>query len=102
MDYNKFFDEVVPKSCMPSDYGGDLLSVEELHKQTCKELNIQNDYFLMEQQQAALETSSFSWNYHKDCLSKFASDEPQLSCKKCQELWEIDVITTIFCEKKRI
>lgn len=72
---------------MPSDYGGDLESVELLHNQSCKELILQNDYFIMEQQQAALEIGSFSWNYHKDCLNKIASEEPKLSCKKCQKLW---------------
>lgn len=92
MDYNKFFDEVVPRSCMPSDFGGDLASVEELHKKTCKELYLQNNYFLTEQYQAALEIGSFSWNYHSECLKKFASDEPQMSCKKCQDLWTKDAM----------
>lgn len=88
VDYNKFFDEVVPRSCMPSDFGGDLESIEELHKQTCIELNNQNYYFLMEELQASLEIGGFSWNYHKDCLKKISSDELQVSCKNCQELWE--------------
>ena len=88
MDYNKFFDEFVPRSCMPSDFGGDLKSIEELHKQTCIELNLQNHYFLMEQLQAALGTGCFSWNFHKDCLKKISSDETKLSCNNCQELWK--------------
>lgn len=92
MDYNTFFDEVVPRSCMPSDFGGDLTSVEELHKQTCKELYLQNNYFLTEQCQAALEKGCLSWNYHRECLKKFASDEPELSCKKCQHLWTKDAM----------
>lgn len=54
MDYEKFYRECVPKSHLPSDFGGDLESVEELHKQHRESLMELRDYFMMEEQQANL------------------------------------------------
>lgn len=55
MDYEKFYENFVPKSHLPSDYGGDLESLEELHKKSCKKITGLKDYFLFEEQQAKLE-----------------------------------------------
>jgi hypothetical protein len=55
MDYEKFYEEHIPKSCLPSDYGGDLDSIEELHKKHKELLMSQNEYFLLEEKQMNLE-----------------------------------------------
>lgn len=54
MDYEKFYAEHIPKSCLPSDFGGDLESVEELHEKHCAELMGLRNYFIAEEQQAEL------------------------------------------------
>jgi hypothetical protein len=54
MDYEKFYNKYIPKSCLPSDFGGDLESVEELHKKHCEEFTRLRPYFIAEEQQAAL------------------------------------------------
>lgn len=53
MDFEKFYAEHIPKSCLPSDFGGDLESVAELHKKHCTELVGLRNYFIAEEQQAA-------------------------------------------------
>lgn len=54
MDYEKFYSECVPKSHLPSDFGGDLESVEVLHNKHRESLMELRDYFMMEEQQANL------------------------------------------------
>lgn len=54
MDFEKFYTEHIPKSSLPSDYGGDLESIAELHDKHCTELKILRNFFLAEEQQAAL------------------------------------------------
>lgn len=54
MDYEKFYRDYIPKSCLPSDYGGDLESIDELHEKHCKEFVRLRDYYIAEEQQAAL------------------------------------------------
>jgi len=49
-----FYEEHIPKSSLPSDFGGDLESVAELHEKHCKELMRLRNYFIAEEQQAAL------------------------------------------------
>lgn len=51
MDYEKFYKECIPKSHLPSDFGGDLESVEVLHKQHREMLMELRDYFISEEQQ---------------------------------------------------
>lgn len=50
MDYEKFYSECIPKSCMPSDYGGDLESVEVLHKKNQESLVQMQEYFSFDEQ----------------------------------------------------
>ena len=45
----------MPKSCLPSDYGGDLPSIAELHQEHIKEFEKLNEYFLAEEKQRAEE-----------------------------------------------
>lgn len=49
MDYEKFYEECIPKSHLPSDFGGDLGSVKELHDKHRKDLMELRDYFMMEE-----------------------------------------------------
>ena len=55
MDYEKFYKEHIPRSHLPSDYGGSLASVDELHKKSCQKLMDLKDYFIFEEQQANFE-----------------------------------------------
>lgn len=54
MDYEKFYSKYIPKSCLPSDFGGELESVTELHEKHCKEFMRLKSYFVAEEQQVAL------------------------------------------------
>lgn len=54
MDMEKFYKEHVPKSSLPSDFGGDLPSVKELHEKHCKEFIRLRPFFLAEEKQATL------------------------------------------------
>lgn len=45
MDYEKFHEDFIPKSCLPMDYGGDLQSVEDLHSIHSNELFRLREYF---------------------------------------------------------
>lgn len=60
IDYEKFYKEHIPKSHLPSDFGGDLPSVAELHKKHREELMTLRDYFLMEDRQRTSEFDEFS------------------------------------------
>ncbi|XP_066260089.1 alpha-tocopherol transfer protein-like isoform X2 [Euwallacea similis] len=40
---------IVPKKCWPADYGGDLLSVEELHKKTIQLYDQKQDFWALEE-----------------------------------------------------
>lgn len=50
-DMSKFHKEVIPKSCLPSDFQGDLPSVDELHEMNTKKLEEMRPYFDAEQKQ---------------------------------------------------
>ena len=54
MDYEKFYEECVPRSCLPSDYGGDLASVSELHEKTCNAMNRLSEYYKLEERASIL------------------------------------------------
>ena len=66
MDYEKFYEECIPKSCLPSDYGGDLASVAELHEKTWKEINEISEYFKLEERASNLEFGVYDWNESLD------------------------------------
>lgn len=55
MDYEEFYRDHIPKVCLPSDYGGELESVAELHQKHKKLLQEMNDYFILEEKQSNLE-----------------------------------------------
>lgn len=54
MNMEKFYKDCIPKSCLPSDFGGDLESVEVLHQKHCQEFKRLQPYFNWEERQAAL------------------------------------------------
>lgn len=47
-NYEDFFEKYIPRSHMPSDYGGDLESCEELHEKNRELLMEMRDYFINE------------------------------------------------------
>lgn len=53
-DYSDFFEKYIPKSHMPSEYGGDLGSCDELHEQNRTRMMNMRKYFLSEEEQMNL------------------------------------------------
>lgn len=51
LDFNEFYEKHLPKSCLPSDFGGDLASVDELHKESILDIMKHREYFLAEELQ---------------------------------------------------
>lgn len=49
MDYEKFYEDFIPKACLPNDYGGDLDTIEVLHQKQCKVLQEANELFYFEE-----------------------------------------------------
>ena len=68
MDYEKFYKDYIPKSCLPSDFGGDLESVEVLHQKHCKEFQRLQPYFKWEEEQASLNLDIFEANKSLDLI----------------------------------
>jgi len=52
LDYELFFEEFIPRACMPSDYGGTMGSVQDLHEQHCREFIRLRDYFNADEAEA--------------------------------------------------
>lgn len=51
----KFHDEHVPRSCLPSEFGGVCGTMEDLQQQMYHEFSEMREYFSVEEKQAALE-----------------------------------------------
>jgi hypothetical protein len=51
MNWEEFYKNHVPKSHLPSDYGGDLPSIQELHESNHKFLQQFKSYFDAEERQ---------------------------------------------------
>jgi hypothetical protein len=45
INWEKFYEDCIPKSHLPSNYGGDLESVEVLHEKTCQKIIELAEYF---------------------------------------------------------
>lgn len=54
MDWEEFYENQVPKSSLPSDYGGELDSIAVMHKQNCSSLVKWKGYFEAESAQTFL------------------------------------------------
>lgn len=59
MDYEKFYQECIPQSHLPSDFGGSLESVEVLHQRHRESLMELRDYFMMEEDQSNLKFDQY-------------------------------------------
>lgn len=62
IDYEKFYEECLPKSCLPSDYGGELDSIDQLHKQHRQSLLEMREVFLLEERMFNLEFEGYDFN----------------------------------------
>ncbi|XP_059619779.1 alpha-tocopherol transfer protein-like [Phlebotomus argentipes] len=49
MDWEEFYEKHIPKSCLPSDFGGDCPSVAEMHEAFKKEVMDLRDYFVSDE-----------------------------------------------------
>lgn len=54
-DMEKIYAERIPRSSLPSDYGGSSKSIQELHKELYEELLDSREFYLFEEKQARLE-----------------------------------------------
>lgn len=71
MDYEKFYEEHIPKSCLPSDFGGELESVADLHEKHTKELMRLRNYFVAEEKQANLQfDANEKLNLHSELINE--------------------------------
>lgn len=59
IDFEQFYKEHIPKSNLPSDYGGDLESIEELHNKQREDFFKMRDYFLAEEKQKDFEYDEY-------------------------------------------
>jgi hypothetical protein len=59
MDYEKFYEEHVPRSHLPQEYGGLLGTVEELHQKTTAKLLQLKEYFMLEEKQVNFEFEEY-------------------------------------------
>lgn len=64
MNYEKFYEEWIPKCCLPSDYGGELESIDELHNKHRKTILKMRDYFLLEERVFNLELEDYDFSYN--------------------------------------
>lgn len=55
VDLDEFHAKFIPRTSLPSDFGGVCDSVEVLHEKMCKEFLEMRDFFIDEEKQAALE-----------------------------------------------
>ena len=54
MNFRPFHNSYVPKSCLPSDYDGNLESVRKLHIKTCNEFERLREFFIYDEKQSDL------------------------------------------------
>jgi hypothetical protein len=50
INWEEFYEKHIPKSCLPSDYGGDLESIEVLNQKNLEELKNLSDYYQVEEE----------------------------------------------------
>ncbi|CAG9805867.1 unnamed protein product [Chironomus riparius] len=66
MDYEKFYENEIPKSHLPKEYGGTLGTLDELQAETTKKLMDLRDYFILEEKQRELEFEDYIRKHPKD------------------------------------
>lgn len=62
MDYEKFYKEHVPRSSLPSEYGGDLKSCLELHQKHRSSLMKLREYFIIEERVMNFELEEYDFD----------------------------------------
>lgn len=55
MDKEKFYEDVISLDNLPSDFGGGLDSVADLHSIHCKEFFRMRDFFILEKRQRSID-----------------------------------------------
>lgn len=70
MDYEKFYKKYIPKSCLPSDYGGDLESIKDLHNKQRESLMNMRDYFLLHERMMNFEFEEYDFDGHRDEVTR--------------------------------
>lgn len=50
IDWEGFYANHIPRSCLPSDYGGDLESIEVLSKRNLEKLKDLQDYYEIDEE----------------------------------------------------
>lgn len=53
-NYETFHKDFVPRSCLPSDLGGDLPTAEKMHEEHIKEFARLRNYFIEDEKEAKL------------------------------------------------
>ena len=66
MDYEKFYTEWIPKSCLPSEYGGDLESLDEFHDKHRKSMLKMREYFLLVERLLNFEFEDCDFDGHSE------------------------------------
>lgn len=74
---DNFFRNHIPRSHMPSDYGGDLESCSVLNDETAKKLNEMREYFLFEENQMNLKLEHLADNNNNDEDDDFQDAEDE-------------------------
>lgn len=70
MDWEKFYKNHIPKSCLPSDYGGDLESIEVLHNKHRESLSKMRDYFVLVGRLMNFEFEEYDFDGHRNDIAK--------------------------------
>lgn len=65
IDYEKFYKSHIPKSHLPSDFGGDLESIEVLHQKQRAVFERMRDYFVYEEMQSEKKFDEYAEEYSR-------------------------------------
>lgn len=70
MDWEKFYEDFIPKSCLPSDYGGELESIGVLHEKQKKVLRDLSELFYHEEKVMKFEYEDADIDEHDEFNTK--------------------------------
>lgn len=70
LDFEKFYADWIPKSCLPSDYGGTLETIQELSDKNREELTKMREYFLYEERLVNFEFEDYDFDGHNSKREK--------------------------------
>ena len=66
IDFENFYENEIPRSHLPKEYGGTLGTLDELQEETTKKLMNLRDYFILEEKQRELEFEDYIRKHPKD------------------------------------